>query len=448
MKKVLFLFLLNLSCFCLMMAQDEVRQIDSLVSRSFDNAEFNGSILIAKGGKVLFSKGYGYCHAEQKIPNDEHTIFNIASITKTFTAAIILKLQQQGKLSVSDALNKYYPGYPNGEKITIHQLLTQTAGIPDYLQDKKFQSIDQSKPQTLEQMIAFFKDKPLDFEPGSAFRYSNSGYTLLGYIIEKLTGMFYGAALETIIFKPLHMDHTSYGPPQSNDLRKATGYMMYYKNFQRASFAVHPSVSYATGAIYSTVNDLYIWHKALQGKKFLSESSLSAAYKRDKGRYGYGWFVDSLYGKLRVSHDGNIPGYKSNINRFPQDDICVIALSNANNNSVGAIVRNAVNVLYHQPLDKPFAELPVIQMPMSDKAAYTGIYKWRKEDSDQVTVFLKDSSLFMTIGSNAAIEIQPVFKDVFKSGKARFEFHRNNEGSIKEIWLFNKGELAQVTKIE
>jgi CubicO group peptidase (beta-lactamase class C family) len=448
MKTTILFLSLNLLISCIAMGQEEAVRLDSLLTKSSDNAEFCGSVLVVKEGKIIINKGYGYSHAEQKIPNDKNTVYNIASITKTFTAALILRLQEQGKLSVSDVLSKYYSGYPNGDKITIQHLLTHTAGIPDYLQQKEFQAIDQTKPVALEKMIAFFKEKPLQFEPGTAFRYSNSDYTLLGYIIEKVTGLPYSTALKNYIFKPLHLNNTSYGPPEKKTLTVATGYMMVYKNFQRASFIVDPSISYATGAIYSTVKDLYKWHRALQTNKFLSKQSLSAAYKSDKGPYGYGWFTDSLYGRQRLSHDGNIPGYKSNINRFPQEDICVIALSNANNSGVGGIVRNMVNVMYHQPLTKPFADQPVIQLTEDVKKEYIGIYKWRKEDTVQATVYLKDNRLFMSLGNQPAFEILPVFKDVFKAGEARIEFKRNKEQRVSEIWMFNKGELAQVSKME
>jgi CubicO group peptidase (beta-lactamase class C family) len=448
MKKIIPFLLFNLLVVHVTKGQDEASRIDSLLTKNTADAEFCGSLLVAKGKRIILKKGYGYSHEKQKIPNDENTVFNIASITKTFTAALILKLQEQGKLSVSDVLSKYYPGYPGGDKITIHHLLTHTAGIPDYLQQKEFQVVDQSKPVALEKMIAFFKDKPLLFEPGTAFRYSNSDYTLLGYIIEKITGATYATALENYIFKPLHLNNTSYGPPQSKSLNTATGYVLYYKNFQRASLVVDPSISYATGAIYSTVNDLYKWHCALQTNKFLSKRSLSAAYTRDKGPYGYGWFTDSLYGRQRVSHDGNIPGFKSNINRFPQDDICVIALSNANNSGVGGIVRNVVNIVYHQPLTKSFADQPVIQLTEEVKKEYTGTYKWKKEDTVQAVVYLKDSNLFMTLGNQPAFEILPVFKDVFKAGEARIEFKRNKEQHVSEIWMFNKGEMAQVSRME
>ena len=448
MKKLLLVITASVYICCSALAQDEAGKIDSLIVKSVGNAEFSGSVLVAKGGKIVLHKGYGYSHEEQKIPNDEQTVFCIASITKTFSAALILKLQEQGKLSVKDSISRYMPGFANGEKITIHHLLTHTSGIPDYLKDKGFQSIDQSKPVTLEEMINFFKNKPLDFEPGTSFRYSNSGYTMLGHIIEKVTGLSFADALANYIFKPLHMEHTSYGPPQGNYNKLATGYMMSYKNFKRTSPVVHASVSYATGAIYSTVGDLYKWHQALQQKKFLTEQSLATAYKKDKGNYGYGWFTDSLYGRQRVSHDGNIPGYKSNINRFPQDDVCVIALSNSNNSSVGGLIRNIVNILYHQPLPPSFADLPVIQMSDSAKKAYEGVYRFRKEDTNQITVNVKDDKLLMTIASQPAIELLPVAKDVFKSGDARIEFKRNNTGLVQGIWLFSKGEMAQVTKMD
>jgi len=448
MRKI-FLLLPIVFCFATaILAQNEPTQIDSLVTAYTNNAEFCGSVLVAKNGKILLKKGYGYSNADQQIPNNETTGFNIASVTKTFTAALILKLQEEGKLSVKDTLGKYYPGYPQASTITIHQLLTHTSGIHDYLQTKEFQQIDQTKPLTLEKMIAFFKDKPLDFEPGSQFRYSNSGYTMLGYIIEKVTGMSYGNALQTYIFKPLRMRHSSFGPPDTSVTKPATGYMYYYRNFKRPSFRVDPSISYATGAIYSTVEDLYLWNNALQSGKILSKKTLAEAYKKDKGNYGYGWFTDSLYGKQRVSHDGNIPGYKSNINRFPDDGVCVIALSNSNNSGVGGMVRNIVNILYHQPLPKPFADLPVINLTDSIKQEYTGVYKFRKEDSVSATISLRDTHLFLTITTQPAVEIFPVFKDVFKAGSARLEFKRNNLGQVHEIFMFKEGEISQVTKFE
>lgn len=421
--------------------------IDSLVTCYTGNAEFNGTVLVAVKGKLLLQKGYGYSNAAAQTPNNEHTVFNIASITKTFTAALVLKLQEQGKLSVTDTLGKYYPGYPNGGKVTIHQLLTHTSGIHDYLATKEFQLVDQTQPRTLDSLIIFFKNKPFDFAPGTRFQYSNAGYTLLGGIIEKVTGMPYGAALEQYIFKPLHLDNTSYGPP-ADTAALATGYTMYYKNFKRTSFVVNPSISYATGAIYSTTDDLYKWAQALQQGRFLNSESWQQAYKKDKGPYGYGWFTDSLYGRQRVSHDGNIPGFKSNINCFPGDGVYVIALGNSNNSAVGGMVRNIVNILYHQPLAPAFENLPAVTIPDSLKADYAGLYKFTKADTAYLNISYHNHALFIAVNAGTEAELVPIGRDVFRSSKMRIEFKRSNTGKIVMLLLFKEGEIAQSFKQE
>jgi CubicO group peptidase (beta-lactamase class C family) len=447
MKKTILVLFAVIAGSVSLIAQDDLKKMDSLVTKYFDEAEFTGTVLVAKGNRVILKKGYGYSDAEQKVLNNEGTIFNIASLTKTFTAAVILKLQETGKLSVQDPLSNYYPGFPNAEKITVHHLLTHTSGLFNYTDDQRFQVLDQTKALQLEEMIAWFKDKPLEFEPGTKFRYSNSGYTMLGYIIEKVTGTTYAKALEHYIFKPLGMHHSSFGPPKATNTRLAKGYMMYYKNFKMPGISVHPSISYATGAVYSTVEDLYKWHIALQNGKFLSAKSLETAYKKDKGFYGYGWFTDSLYGRQRVSHDGNITGYKSNINRFPQDHVCVIALSNANNSGVGGMVRNLVNIVYQQPFSKSFADQPAINMPDSLKKEYTGVYKFRKEDSVQVMVRLQDADLFIIIPGKQELKMLPLNKNVFKSGAVRIEFMRNKQSKIEQMMIFCNGEIMGVQKI-
>jgi CubicO group peptidase (beta-lactamase class C family) len=447
MKKLSLFLAITMLFPTFMYAQNEIRRMDSLISNYVDQSDFTGSILIAKEGKILLAKAYGYSDADNKMPNTPSTVYNIASLTKTFTAALVLKLQEMKKLSTADKLDQYYPAYPNGGRITIHHLLTHTSGIPDYLNDKSFSQVDQTKETGLEQMIGRFKDRPLDFEPGTKFRYSNSGYTLLGYIIEKVTGMTYGRALEHYIFRPLRMQHTSFGPA-SQDKHLANGYMVYYKNFKMPSFSVHPSLSYATGAIYSTVEDLYKWNQALLSDKFLSKASIDAAYHKDKGPYGYGWFADSLYGKLRVSHDGNIPGFKANINRMPDDKVCVIALSNANNSSVGRLVRDIINILYNQPLSKPFTDLPVISMPDSVKRIFTGTYTFKNKDSIRIAVQLKEAKLTVKLPNQPEFEIAPVGRNQFRNGNTRVEFMVTNEGKPTQIIIYSKGEILGAGKDE
>lgn len=446
MKKIIISFL-SLSLTIILFAQTEEISIDSLVSKFTDRSEFTGSLLVAYQGKILVNKGYGYRDAKQKIANDEKGIYNIASLTKPFTAALILKLQEAGRLSVTDVISKYYAGYPQGDKITIHHLLTHTSGIFNYTDDNNFRSMDQTKPVTLEQMFTFFKDKRLAFEPGSRFGYSNSGYTILGYIIEKITGAPLSKALEQIIFKPINMRHTTYGPPQPGNARRVTGYQMYFKNFYKESPEVHPSISYATGAIYSTVEDLYKWHKALQSGKFLTATSMASAYKKDVGYYGYGWSTDSTYGRQRVSHSGNIHGFKANINRMPADDVCVIALSNSNNSSVGEMVQKILAILYHQTMPKSITDRPVIELADSLLQKYVGVYKFRAEDSMKVDILAHKNHLTIQIAGNDAFDAFPVSKTIFKAGEGRLEFLLNKEGRIEQLYIFMNGEFIGVQKM-
>src|SRR5882724_5685376 len=227
MKKINTLLALLLTASACAMCQAPTDKLEAAINAYVSQYKFTGTVLVARQGKILLQKGYGFKNAATQAPNTVNTIYGIASLTKQFTAAIILKLQEQGKLSVEDKLSKYYPGYPNGDKITIRHLLSHTSGIYDYTRNREFMSGDQSQPVALDSMIGLFINKPLDFEPGAKFSYSNSGYTLLGYIIEKITGRPYREALEKMILQPLHLGHSGYDFIALADSNKSTGYGYY-----------------------------------------------------------------------------------------------------------------------------------------------------------------------------------------------------------------------------
>lgn len=449
MKHIVFLGLVLLAPVATLFAQAEISSIDSLVAVYTKNQQFSGSILVARHGKVLLKKGYGLRDAIVAAPNTPGTIFNIASLTKSFTATLILQLQQQGKLAVSDKLSKYYPSFPNGDSITIHQLLTHTSGIFNYTNDQHFMSVDQSKPVSLDSMIALFKDRPVNFRPGTKFSYCNSGYILLGYIIEKTTGKSYGQALEEMIFEPLGMVHSSYGPPVEKAGNLAVGYQGYTKNKFQAAGPVHPSVSFATGAIYSTVEDLYIFHRALQDHILLTAGSILQAYKKDIGNYGYGWFTDSLYGRQRISHSGSIAGFKAHINRMPSDDACIIVLSNQGNSKVSDIARLAMALLYKQPLPVISATPPIIQLPENVLRQYVGSYEIAAQQI--IDISLSGSQLIFQIRGDVAYEIQPVkpqlfFFKVFKPEQVRLEFVIEN-GQVDLLYFYRNGQKIPAKKV-
>src|SRR6187402_904526 len=239
-------------------------KLDTLMSAYAKLHKFNGAALVAKNGVILLNKGYGYRNAENKVANNEQTIFQLGSVTKQFTSAIILKLQQEKKLSVSDKLSKYFPDYLKGDSITIEHLLTHTSGIYNYTNDANFMSNEVTKSASREKIMALFKDKPLDFSPGTGWNYSNSGYSLLGYIIEAVTKKPYYQAVRKYVFTPLHMTHSGFDFTHLKKKEKATGYFSLDGKKPAIAPIVDSSVSFSAGAIYSTVGDLYLWHKALQ----------------------------------------------------------------------------------------------------------------------------------------------------------------------------------------
>lgn len=191
MKKNIIILTILLSISVCAFPQLQTAKLEEAITTYVNQNKFTGTVLVARQGKIILQKGYGFKDAATNKPNTVNTVYQVASLAKQFTAAVILKLQEQGQLTVYDQLSNYYPGYPNGEKITIHHLLSHTSGIYNYTDSKAFQLSDQSKPVKLDSLIRIFINEPLLFKPGSKFSYSNSGYTLLGYIIEKLTGKPY-----------------------------------------------------------------------------------------------------------------------------------------------------------------------------------------------------------------------------------------------------------------
>src|SRR6187397_28117 len=385
MKKIFFLLsLLWIGYFSFAQQGDK---LDTLMSAYAKLHKFNGSVLVAKNGVVLLNKGYGYRNATDKVANNEQTIFQLGSVTKQFTSAVILKLQEEKKLSVSDKVSNYFPGYPKGDSITIEHLLTHTSGIYNYTNDANFMSNEVTKPANREKIMALFKDKPFDFSPGTSWNYSNSGYSLLGYIIEAVTKKPYEQAVRKYIFTPLGMTHSGFDFTHLKSKEKATGYFKLNDKENVPAPIVDSTVSYSAGAIYSTTSDLYLWHKALEQNKVLSKEQQEKAYTPVKNRYGYGWSIDSVEGKRRVSHGGGIHGFVTNISRVPEDDICIVLLSNTSDAAISAITKSIFAILYGKEYELP-KERIAIKLPEEKLKEYEGEYEIR--EGLHVIISLKD----------------------------------------------------------
>jgi CubicO group peptidase (beta-lactamase class C family) len=413
-------------------AQTIPAKLDSLLDAYVKVWDYTGSVLVATKSGVLFEKGYGYKNKETRSLNDTNTIFQIGSITKQFTSAIILQLEEQKKLSLQDSVTKYIPDYPNGNKITIEELLTHTAGVYNYTNDAAFMKNESMHPISRDSLIGRFKYKPLDFNPGEKFSYSNSGYELLGYIIEKVTGESYFQAVRQRIFQPLHMDHSGFDFTGLHSPDKALGYT---SQSTTSAPIVDSSVSFAAGAIYTTVGDLYKWDRALLSGKILSQASQQKAYTPHLANYGYGWMIHVVDGEKIVEHGGGITGFVSYIKRIPEDETCIIILDNQPNSAnTIKMAQDIADILSGKVVRLPKARVAVT-LDTALLRQYVGQYQIGPNFI--FTILLEDGHLYGQGTGQGKMELFAEKKDLFfiKVVDGEVEFVRDAEGKIEKLIL-------------
>lgn len=337
-------------------AQGLEKKIDSVILTQFNDPNGPGGVfMVAQKGKVIYQKAFGKANLE--LNTDLHTdnVFELGSMTKQFTAVAILMLEEQGKLSVKDPISKYIPDYPSGDKITIHHLLTHTSGIKDFTKIKALSDIAQ-KDMTPKMMVDFFKNEPVDFAPGEKFEYDNSGYVLLGYIIELVSGETYEDFINKHIFKIAGMGNSYYASDRNVIPKRAYGYhkkSFGYVNKTLISF----SVPFASGSLMSTLDDMLKWQNALNHNILLNATETKKAfstYKLNDGKeftYGYGWHIKEIGGIPTREHGGSIFGFKTMGVYIPTEDIYVLGLSNCDCNSptkvTGDIAALTLSTLIH-----------------------------------------------------------------------------------------------------
>jgi CubicO group peptidase (beta-lactamase class C family) len=321
-------FVLFISIVAVSRAQDTAR-MDQIVQSYVSAKTFMGTVLVARGGEVLLSKGYGMANLEWEIPNSPSTKFRLGSVTKQFTAASILLLQERGKLKVEDPVKKYMPDAPAAwDKITIFHVLTHTSGIPsftgfaDYKQTEPFET-------TPEKLVARFRDKPLEFAPGEKWNYSNSGYVLLGYLVEKISGQSYATFVQENIFTPLDMKDSGYDSNSKIIPHRASGYTPSKDGPVNAGF-IHMSIPFSAGSLYSTTEDLLKWERGLFGGKVLQAASLQKMTTPFKHDYAFGLGVHTTAGHKVIEHNGGIEGFNTDLAYYPDDQLAVVVLGNLN----------------------------------------------------------------------------------------------------------------------
>jgi CubicO group peptidase (beta-lactamase class C family) len=359
-------------------APDVAAAIDNYLAAENAGRQFMGSVLVSRDGHVLFEKGYGYANAEWKIPNAPDTKFRLGSITKQFTATLIMQLQEQGKLKVTDGICKYLdPCPPTWSLVTVHHLLSHTGGMPSYTEDPAILKA-MTQPQTLDDIVGRFRGKPLDFAPGTDYHYSNSGYFLLGLIIEKITSQSYEKVLAEQIFEPLGMKDTGYDHSTPILPNRASGYRFAANrvDLENADYT-DMSWPFSAGALYSTVRDLEKWNEALYTDKILPQAALAKMWTPVKQDYGYGWSMpppSPSFNHRLIGHGGSINGFSTYIARYPDDELAVIVLSNNVMMQTEATARAVATIALGGKIVRP-EERQVIPMSAADLAKFVGQYR-------------------------------------------------------------------------
>ncbi|MHC4990982.1 MAG: serine hydrolase domain-containing protein, partial [Planctomycetota bacterium] len=375
------------------MATNEVEQIDQLVRAYHGLGKFNGSAIVTKGGEVIYRQGVGFANMEWEIPNAPDTKFRLGSITKQFTGALILQLVEEGVIALDDPLSRHVPEYPSkvGDSVTIHHLLTHTSGIASYTGLPNFFAEYSRDAYTPEAFLDVFKDLPLEFEPGSTWRYNNSGYFLLGVIVENVTGKPYAEALRERILEPLGMHDTGYDTHDEILEKRAAGYEQRGAGYRNAPY-LDMSLPYAAGSMYSTVEDMLLWDRALYTTRILTphyrdmlwHPHVEVAPGADR-HYGYGFMTgqrqvgESGRTVTSVEHGGGINGFNTLIVRVPEDQHLVVLLNNTGRTELGSMAKGILNILYGYEADPPRQQISrVVMTTIGEHGVEAAIDEYRR----------------------------------------------------------------------
>lgn len=436
-------------------AQQNVRKIDQLMKQYYDYGQFNGSILVAEKGKIIYEKGFGMANMEWSIPNQPDTKFRIGSITKQFTAALVLQLVEEGKIKLDGKITDYLPDYrkDTGDRVTIHQLLNHTSGIPSYTSRPGFFAESSRNPYGVADFIKTFASGDLEFEPGSKFSYNNSGYSLLGAIIEKVTGKSYEAVLTERILKPLGMMNTGYDHHSTLIQKRASGYQKTRAGFVNAPY-LDMSIPYAAGSIYSTVEDLYKWDQSLYEDKILSANSKKLMFTPGLGNYGYGMNIsDQPIGKTEqktkiIGHGGGINGFNSLLTRAVDKGQTVIILDNVGfGNYQGRITNSIIGILNGQPAEAPKRSIAeALYKIATENNVAAAIAEYRKLKAENSQTYDFSETELNTLGYQlVGLKRTKDAIEIFKLNVEMFPTSANPYDSLGEAYLADdQKELALV----
>jgi CubicO group peptidase (beta-lactamase class C family) len=441
------LLLLTLARAPQVFAQEARPKLEEYMNAATKVDRFSGAVLVARDGKPLLVSAYGMADVENEVAATPQHKFRLGSITKQFTAAAIMLLQERGKLSVQDSVCKHVAPCPAAwQPVTLHHLLTHTSGIPSFTSLPDYKKTE-PLPSPVESTIARFRDLPLEFVPGERFNYSNSGYVLLGQVVERVSGRSYAEFLRQEIFAPLGMNDTGYDDPARVIKRRAHGYTLDGEELRNASF-VDMTIPHAAGALYSTIGDLLIWDQALYSEKLLPRRAVVQMFTPARDNYAYGWAATRLFDRPLVTHNGGINGFSTNIMRFTDDRVTIVVLSNVENPIVtDRIARDLAAVVFNQPYRLP-VERAVARVDPKLYDDYAGEYQLAPTFS--ITITREGGRIYAQATGQPRFEIYPESETIFflKVVEAKLSFERNTEGRVTGLVLEQNGRRIPAAKVK
>jgi len=457
MVKSLFLLLISFTCLGMVsgfgqsaLSEKPENRISKFVNTRLFTIAPGAVVLVARGKEILYYEAIGKNNVEKNTKMTKDAVFRIGSLTKPFTATAILMLVEENKISLDDTIQQYIPDFPiKAYPVTIEHLLTNTSGIKNYFEIKN--PAKEREHYTPREGISYFEDEPLEFEPGTQYRYSNSNYYLLGYIIEKVSGLTYPDFIRQRIFNVVGMPHSCYGQVSNRRSQLATGYSRLNGKIENAALEEITSI-YSAGGLLSDAMDLLHWHQALFDGKLISKELLKKATSRftlKDGRlseYGYGWFISGLDSMTSIEHSGSTDGYQTDFVYIPEKDIRVITLFNCYKTDREWVM--ATNDIARLAMGKPLQE--DIQLSEKILRQYTGTYKHNEEW--QMIFTMKGSDLYVRCPKAGLpdVRLYALRENYFytKETPIKFELLKQADGSMLLVTYNNSGKDAEWKRID
>lgn len=389
-----------------------IQTIDNLVQETYKPTEPGAAIIVVRDGKIIFRKGQGMANLELGVPIEPDMVFRLGSITKQFTVVAVLMLAEQGKLALDDSISNFLPDYPTHDYlITVKHLLTHTSGIKSYTSMPEWPPLWR-KDFTVQELIALFKYQPMQSAPGKQWAYNNSGYILLGAIIEKVSGLSYEQFIQQNIFEPLGMKQSYYDSPTRVIPRRVAGYDKSSDVYTNAAY-LSMTQPYAAGALASTVDDLVLWDSALYTEQLLKHETLQQAHISHRltdgssTAYGYGWAISEYAGHRLIEHGGGIHGFRTRAIRMPDDHVFVAVLSNNGGTDPEQLAFKIAALVIGQPYTEPTP----IEISSELLARCEGVYQNRA--TDEWKFVCEDNQLFAQRGQDPRTELIPFSPNEF-----------------------------------